>query len=255
MGSWKLSRRENLCYFSGMIEGIENRIELGFVLIPGAGLPASIWDEVRKHLNAPSIAIQYADRLSSGRKRKDFSIQDYADQALGQISQARFKKVILVSHSIGGIVGLQVADFLKSRVETMVAVSAAIPKQGKSVLSTVPQPFRILAYTFINLFGTTPPRAAIRKTLCNDLPDDVAHEIANDYRAESKLLYFDPNPVGMPACSKVYVTLTNDKALLLSTQEKMADNFSAKRIRTLDTGHLPMLANPKGLAKILNDTL
>ena len=225
--------------------------KVGIVFISGAGLGSWIWKEVQSELELPSIVIEYPSRLSNGRTREQFYLQDYRDEVLRQIEVAGFENIILVSHSIGGVVGLQVAAVLKRKLVKMAAVSAAIPEKGKNALSTSPFLVRILGSILIRLFGTTPPKAAIQASLCNDLPPELAQKVADTYAPESTHLYFDANEVDPPACPKLYIQLTKDHSLTLSTQKKMTKNLGNPQLAQLETGHLPMLADPIGLAKLL----
>lgn len=107
----------------------------------------------------------------------------------------------------------------------------------------------------LRTMGTKPPESAIRAGLCNDLSSDQAAEIVSGFIPEAVRVYTDRINVSVPDVPKLYVKLTKDKELSPSLQNKMISNFSPQSVRSLETGHLPMLSDPDGLRSILEDFL
>lgn len=197
-------------------------------------------------MDAPSVAVEYP-----AQDKQAFSLEDYADNVLQQIHEAGFTKVILVAHSLGGVVGLKVAYKLGQRLAGFVAVGAAIPKDGGSFVSALPFPQKVIMPLIMRFAGTKPPESAIRAGLCNDLSAQQADAVVKRFTPESKAVYTDRSDVGMPNVPRMYVMLTLDKEYGPALEGIMAANLGATDTLSIAAGHLPMLSQPKILADAL----
>ncbi|MGX7835489.1 alpha/beta fold hydrolase, partial [Campylobacter fetus subsp. venerealis] len=103
------------------------------------------------------------------------------------------------------------------------------------------------------LFGTKPPQKSLESELCNDLTPEQTSKIVNEFAPESKALYLTKIQYTLPATTRLYVKLANDKAMPSDLQDKMAKNLHADQVITIHSGHLPMISKAKQLAAILSD--
>lgn len=227
----------------------------GLVFIYGAGLEGQIWSRVIEGLDRPCLPLEFPLRKGSVDSRSRLSLEDYVAHMKNQVEEWGVQRFVIVAHSIGGVIALRLASELTDRLVGMVAISAAIPKKGGSYLSIMPLPNRILMSAVLRAMGTKPPESAIRAGLCNDLSSDQTAEIVRGFTPEAIRLYTDRINVSIPDVPKMYVKLTKDKAISLSLQNKMISNLSPQSVRSLETGHLPMVSNPEGLRSILEDFL
>jgi pimeloyl-ACP methyl ester carboxylesterase len=99
----------------------------GFILLPGAGLGAWIWREVAPLLKLPSLAINYPQR-DHDQVERHYTLEDYANQAIWQVNNWDYDRYIIVAHSIGGLIGMRVAQKFRKKLAGFVAVSAVIPE-------------------------------------------------------------------------------------------------------------------------------
>jgi pimeloyl-ACP methyl ester carboxylesterase len=227
--------------------------KIGFVFVSGAGLDIRIWNKVVEGLDHPYLLVEFPLRTDSIESRKELSLKEYTTYMKQQVDGWRIQKFVIVAHSLGGILALKLASDLSDRVVGFVAVGAVIPQNGGSFLSVLPLPKRILMSVILRIVGTAPPESAIRSGLCNDLSTEQTAEIVQGFTPEAVRVYTDRVDVTVPQVPKLYVKLTNDKELSPSLQNKMIPNLSPQSVRSLDTGHLPMLSNPDGLRVILED--
>ncbi len=225
----------------------------GFVFIHGAGLESSVWGKVIEGLDHPYLQIDFPYRKGPFESRKELTLGDYVTHLKRQVDAWETPKIVIVAHSLGGVLALRLASELSDRLIGFVAVGAAIPKNGGSFLSVLPFPKRILMSTILRKMGTKPPESAIRAGLCNDLTPEQTADIVKGFVPESVRVYTDPIDVPVPAIPKLYVKLTKDKEFSLSLQNKMISNLSPQSVQSLDTGHLPMLSDPNGLKLILQN--
>jgi pimeloyl-ACP methyl ester carboxylesterase len=227
----------------------KTRPTIGFVLIAGAGLDAWVWHGVIQKLTVSSLAISFPETES----KKSMSLDDYTKTSLEQIKAWRgVDRYIIVGHSIGAVIALQLAQSLGSRVAGVAAIGSVIPKQGHSFFSTLPFPQNLLLPLITKLVGTRPPESTIKKSYCNDLSDTQTAEIVKRFQPESYSLYAGPLTAKLPDVPRLYVNLSKDKNTPPALQKAMAANLEATEVVLLDAGHLAMLAQPKKLANILN---
>lgn len=226
--------------------------DIGVVLIHGAGLGSFIWDEIKPMINYHVLAIDFPNRNKSDKSNLNLTFHAYSKETIDQIEDWNKRKFIMVAHSIGGCIALQIATHFKDRLSAFVALSAAIPENKKSFASCLPFPQKYLMPLMLNIFGTKPPEKIIKNDLCNDLTQQQTKKIITYFTPEAKQLYTKKINYEPIEVEKLYIKLTNDKSFSLSAQNKMAINLKADNIQAIESGHLVMLSHPKELAGILN---
>lgn len=65
-------------------------------------------------LNLPSLAVGFSNRDKADDANAKLSFDDYAGSIIEQIKKWNVEKILIVTHSIGGCVGLKVAEYLKA---------------------------------------------------------------------------------------------------------------------------------------------
>jgi pimeloyl-ACP methyl ester carboxylesterase len=222
------------------------------VLLHGAGMGAWIWNKVQPLLQVDSVAVNFPNR-DSYRADHTLTLDDYCGAVLREIGQSPRTKIILVAHSIAGVIASRLSAELGSRLSAFVGISAAIPKKGGSFLSAIPFMQRAITWGMMSVSGTRPPDSIILKTLCNDLTREEADVVLTRYVPESMLLYTQASDRELPAdIPKFYIKLEKDRAIEPDLQQKMIKNLDADRVVSLQAGHLAMISEPRLLADILN---
>ncbi|MCP4161660.1 MAG: alpha/beta hydrolase [Deltaproteobacteria bacterium] len=230
-----------------------NQSSVGLILLHGAGLGSWIWDDLEEKLEYPFLSIDLPGRgKHKNIATKDLSLENYAQSVVSEIYQFNAEKLIIVAHSIGGVVGLEVSHLLQSRIGGFVAISATIPAASGSYISTLPFLTGIFLRSMFIFAGTRPPSPVLRKSLCDDLNEKQTVEIIERFVPESKKLYIDKRNSQDVPVNSLYVRLKDDKALGVPIQNRMITNLNAKQIIDIDSGHLPMLSKTDELARILN---
>jgi pimeloyl-ACP methyl ester carboxylesterase len=226
---------------------------IGIVFIHGAGLNGSIWDDLIKEINIPSLVIDFPNKNIAGKPIDILTFDDYVSATANQIKNWNTEHFIIVAHSIGACVGLKVANHFKNELKGFVAVGSVIPKTRNSFVSSLPFPQKLIMPIILSLFGTKPPQKSIESELCNGLTVEQTLKIVNEFTPESKALYLTKINFNLPDTNRLYIKLKNDKTMPGTLQDKMAKNLNANKIITIDSGHLPMMSKAKQLAGILSD--
>lgn len=225
---------------------------IGLVLIHGAGLNSSIWDELKSEINQTFLTIDFPNRKISDNANQTLTFDDYVNSTIEQIKKWDTKNFIIVAHSIGACVGLKVAEQFKNELKGFVAIGSVIPTSGSSFISSLAFPQKMIMPIILKLFGTKPPKKSIEYELCNDLTDEQTTKITTEFTPEAKRLYTTKINFSLPNTKRLYIQLTNDKSMPFALQNKMAKNLNANKIEIIDSGHLPMLSKPKQLATSLS---
>lgn len=226
--------------------------DLGIVFIHGAGLNCSIWDELKKEMNVPILAIDFPNRKADEKANDKLTFDDYVNATIDQIGNWNKDSFIIVAHSIGALLGLKMVNHFEKELKGFVAISSVIPVNGNSFVSSLPFPQKLIMPLIIKLFGTKPPQKSIESELCNDLTAEQTLKIVNEFTQESKALYTTKVNFNLPDTKRLYIKLTNDKSMPSALQDRMAKNLKASKVATIESGHLPMLSKAKQLAIILS---
>jgi pimeloyl-ACP methyl ester carboxylesterase len=231
---------------------MQNNKNIGMIFISGAGLHASIWDKVRARIDTPSIAIDFPNRGNKSAN-KDLAFDDYINMTKRQIDTAPFKEYVLVCHSIGGVVALRLVKMLNEKLKGFVAVSASIPVSGQSYTSSLPFPQNTIMGLMIRIMGTQPPKSVLESSLCSGLSAEDTKNVVANFTPEATSLYFSKIEHDEIKVPSMYIKTLQDKAFPLSSQEQMVLNLGTKNVKTIESGHLPMLNKSEELAEILNN--
>jgi pimeloyl-ACP methyl ester carboxylesterase len=205
-----------------------------------------VWDEVRDSLD---VGTTVAPRPVEGTSA---TLLHYAEAAIAAAPRGRFT---VVTHSVGGVVGAEVARLVPDRVSGFLAVTAAIPRAGQSFTSAMPLPNRWVLAAAMRLAGTRPPDKVIRRGLGDGLPDDIVDRVVAEFTTESRGLYLNKAATPSWPARRGYVATTRDRELPLSLQERFAQQLDANWMDKIDAGHLPMVQNPKSLADSIHQFL
>jgi pimeloyl-ACP methyl ester carboxylesterase len=215
-------------------------VTLPLLFLSGAGLPAWVWDDVRRRLPVESRVADHP--------RGRAGLADHAEAA--REAAADWPAYGVVAHSIGGVVAAALVARDANRVHAITAVWGIVPRPGASFVASLPMPKCLTIGAIIRFVGTKPPDSTIRSGLCHGLPDAVAERVVADFTAESRGLYLDAAPARRWPRVVAYVATTEDTDFPLDLQRRYAVELGATPT-TLPTGHLAMLQDPAGLAALI----
>lgn len=217
------------------------------LFLGGAGLPAWIWDDVRRRLSG-----SHETRVAPRPVRSGAGVRDYADAAIGSMAADRF---VVVAHSAGGVVGAEVMRLAPERVAGFLGVCAVVPQAGGSFITAMPVPNRWMLSAVMRLAGTRPPESAIRKILTHGLDDHVTDRLIADFNPEPQGYYRERIGEQSWKGMRGYAATTNDRELPAALQRQFAANLGVGWQHELSTGHLPMLENPEALTATITTFL
>jgi len=225
-----------------------------FVLVHGGQHGAWCWDELLPLLEHPATAVDLPGRNPTTATRAP-TLEEHIESVVAAVDGCH-EDVILVGHSMAGLIVPSAAARVPSRVTHLVLVTCGVPPNGKTLLEVSPPLLRVFFRRAIRsgrpvhlprliidyLVGsdmTASQRAFVRERVCGELISGIATA-----------------PVERGAVDTIvpatYVVCTRDRVLPPKRQLAMAANFGRCEVRRIAAGHDVMISSPSTLADTLN---
>lgn len=225
--------------------------EITIVCLHGAGTGAWVWGRVINELSVPAIALDIQGRT------KGATPDNCAEALVAELNRMDIGSVILVMHSLAGVLASGLLVRLGSRVKRCIFVGAVIPPIGGSFVDALGFMNRLVLQVLfkLNPNGLKPSPAMIRKEYCNDLSLQDTEEVISRYTAEMPGLYLAPGRAIQSLPDSTYIKLLKDQSLLPPQQDSMIVRLNQPIVREIEAGHLVMLSNPVALANLIKEDI
>lgn len=232
-----------------------------FVLVHGAFADEQAWGAVRPLLEASGdrvVTVTLPGHGSDSTPLSQLSLDRYV-KATQSTLDTLDGQVVLVGHSLAGMVISQVAEDRPDRIDRLVYVSAFLPQDGETAFDLLARDRQSILGQHLE-FSSDKATAVIRPAgrvaaICADCPQPVKDHLANAGAAESMRPFADPvrlTKARFGAVPKAYIFTTEDKALGADVQAWMVQrNGNIARQWRFATSHLPFLVNPEEFARAL----
>ncbi|MGC5396187.1 alpha/beta fold hydrolase [Streptomyces sp. DT20] len=223
-----------------------------FVLVAGAWLGASAWDEVVPGLRAAGHGAHPVTLTGVGERRGlPVGPQTHVTDIVDEVERLGPRDVVLVGHSYSGIPVGQAASRIGDRLARVVFVDAGVPADGESFVSAWWQgPAALEAEIAGNGGSWAPPAPADFEG--QGLTEEQTARIVADATPHPGASLSDPAVLGRPLDG---LPATYAKCLLDGPEP--SDDVAALltgdswELVTMDTGHWPMYSRPAELVRIL----
>ena len=231
-----------------------------FVLVHGAWQAPYAWQFVRQRLEQQGqrvLVVELPGHGTDATPPATLTLDVYRDKVVAAIT-AQPDNVILVGHSLGGMVVTAVAERMPARIEKLVYIGAFLPANRQSLLA-------LAATDSTSQLGAALVPSADQLTLdirpdrmvpifIQDGSDAAKKLVTDNYRAEPAIPF--TNPVTVTAANfgrvdKYYVYTTLDNAVGLRLQKRMAAAAGITKTYSLASGHCPFLSVPDQVSDVL----
>ncbi len=223
-----------------------------FMLVHGAWHNAWCWARLTPllenqghHVSTPSLPQNH---------RRPVGLKDYAE-CIATLLQQQAQPVVLVGHSMAGLVISQVAEWMPEAIQQLIYVAAYVPKHGESLVSIAEQSKSRGVSPYLEI-------------------DAIKSEIRLRDEAALKALFYEhctvedqawayqqltPQPL-QPFLDTVYlgenflkvkktaIICENDLVLLAEDQRQMATGV-VNEVVMLQADHSPFISNPADLSR------
>ncbi|MFG2569585.1 alpha/beta fold hydrolase [Streptomyces sp. NPDC048567] len=224
-----------------------------FVLVAGAWLDETAWDEVVPGLRAAGHGVHPLTLSGLGGKReRPVGRQTQVTDVLGEVDRLGLRDVVLVGHSYAGIPVGQAAARLGDRLARVVFVDACVPADGESFVSAWWQgPAALQGQLDANGGLWAVPEAD--EFAGQELTSEQIARFRKGATPHPGAALADPAVLDRPLGE---LPATYIKCLLDGPEpgEDVARLLTSERweLVTMDTGHWPMFSRPDELAAILD---
>lgn len=230
-----------------------------YVLVHGAWSDESAWSFVRNELakSANVVVVNLPAHGADVTNGEVVGLKDYV-KIVSDVINKQSGKVILVGHSMAGVIISQVAENISTKIEKLVYVSAYLPKNGQSIKSINDgfygnKPVEIFEFNK-NYSLVSIKRDMLTTVVCADCPDYMKDILVKYHRAEPVKGFNDKVILTSKFLSvpKYYISTTNDNAVPYALQQQMIKaNGTIKKTVEMNTSHLPFVVQPTEFVKIL----
>jgi pimeloyl-ACP methyl ester carboxylesterase len=173
-------------------------------------------------------------------------------------------RILLVGHSMGGIVSSQVAEMRPHRLAAIVYVNGLLFRSDEGLINFLNEHAHlgvedlVLKNMKVSEDGMTAtfPQEAAAEVFYNTSPPALATWAASRLQPQRMQVYHDPlvlTPRRYGSVPRFYVEGLQDNAVSITYQRAMTSRMSCERVFTLDCDHSPFLSMPDALADILDE--
>lgn len=227
-----------------------------YVLIHGSWHGSWCWNKVVSLLKQAGHKAVAPDLPGHGDDKTsipEISLQSYVD-CVSKVLNEQAEPVVLVGHSMGGMVITQTAEYCPDKITTLVYLCAFLPRNGESLLQLAPQDKESLILPNLvvaeDQSSRTVRKEAIKEAFYGDCSDEDVTRATSLLCPEpmaalaTPLHLTDENFGRIP---RIYIECRRDRAITHSRQRQMYLASPCQKIITMDTSHSPMLSAPEEL--------
>jgi pimeloyl-ACP methyl ester carboxylesterase len=237
-----------------------------FVLVHGSFHGAWCWERLipllekrGHHVVAPNLPGSGGDPAPI----ENADLESYVTRIAGAIDGVP-GRVLLVAHSMGGIVASQLAERRPQRLAATVYINGLLFRPGEGLVSFLDAHKHlgiedlVLKNMKVSDDGSTAtfPEEAAADVFYNTSAPDQARWAAGRLTGQRMQVYHDPLELTAKRYGTVrrfYVEGLQDRAVSIAYQRAMTGRTPCERIFSLDCDHSPFLSQPDALADILHE--
>jgi pimeloyl-ACP methyl ester carboxylesterase len=228
-----------------------------FVLVHGAWHGAWCWFKVIPLLEKRGHTVIAVDLPSHGTDRtptRDVSLELYAECVCRVLDECR-EPVMLVGHSMGGLVISRAAELRPAKIEKLVYVAAFLLPSGATIFETTSSEANPRAMTdlVINEDGSAAAvkPESIRHVFyadCEDSEVALARTLLVPQALAVSVTPLSTKDENWGRVPRFYVECTHDNAIPVETQRAMVARLPCQRVISLATSHSPFFSAPGELS-------
>ncbi len=235
-------------------------------LVHGAWHSSCCWAPLIPHLEALGHFVQAPDLPGHGENKVDLSrisLNLYSRYLSHLID--KYNKVILVGHSMSGMVISQVAETLPHKIQRLVYLSAYLPRHQQSLFDLIssnaaaskPAAIEKAMQLSDDKRSCTIAAEKITPLFYNRCPESQRLQIPKSFPAQAvlplsaKVSLSDAN---FGKLAKTYVCCLDDQVIPIAHQRQMIKQQHCDEMIQLDADHSPFLSCPEQLASVLHSS-
>lgn len=231
-----------------------------YVLVHGAWQAPYVWKTVRSDLIKKGnqvVVVELPGHGTDTTPLHTLTLDVYRDKVIDAMSKVN-GNVILVGHSMGGMVITNVAEKVPTKISKLVYIGAFLPASGQSLeeLSMLDSgsklgPSLVLSADRLSL---DVKKENLTNLFISDGTQADKDLVLTNYRPEPSIPF--SNKVTLTkekfgAVEKVYIKTLQDIVISPAFQDRMIAGAGIKTVYTVNTSHSPFLAQPQAVSELL----
>ncbi|AYL94342.1 alpha/beta fold hydrolase [Mucilaginibacter celer] len=229
------------------------------VIVPGAWTDPSAWAYVIPSLKAKGfdvIAVTLPGHGSDTTSFAHINLQSYVDAVKNAIGDKT--NIVLVGHSMAGIVISQVAEDIPAQIKKLVYVAAYLPADGESLLALAQTDADAHVGKYLQIDQATGSANIAKEDIVDafvaDSPKPVQEQVVAGFKADPLAPLAGTvklTAANFGSITKTYIHTLNDHTVSYKLQLAMVAKAHVKKEYELPSSHTPFLSMPDKLAAII----
>ena len=230
-----------------------------FLLVHGAWHGAWCWDKVVPLIEERGHKVHAIDLPGHGNDKTptaSVSLESYLER-VRLVLDEEGEPIIVVGHSMGGIVITQAAEERPDSIRKLVYLCAFLPKNGQSLMdlgsaeSMVRIPDTVVPSADRSLTVKTESLKEMFYHDCSDEDVTFARERLVPQAGAPFAAAVRTTEANFGRVPRVYIECLLDRVIPPPSQEQMYTALPCERVITMDTSHSPFFSAPNELAEHL----
>lgn len=233
-----------------------------FVLVHGAWHGAWAWYKIVSRLEAAGHDVHAPDLPAHGTDTtpiEEVSMESHVERICESV-QSSAEPVVLVGHSMAGMIITQVAERYPDEIGELVYLSAFLPEDGMALIDYAkPDEESVVTQNLVideDAGIATVAEDALEEAFyadCSDADVTLAKSLLRPEPLAGFLAPAETSAGGFESVPRTYIGCEQDRAITPSNQQTMYEARPCKEVRYLDASHSPFLSVPEELTAALHD--
>ena len=235
------------------------------LFVHGSYIDQTYWKDQVKYFspNYKVVTFDLPGHGQSGKERKHWSVNDFAEDVSFLIKELNLKNVMLIGHSMGAHINLIAATSYPDNIIGFIVidefkdVATSMPQEIKNQLKEIQQNLK-------TDFAITNEQFAREALVTEQTPIEITNRIVQDYRNayQPMAIQLMKELSTLPEIEKKLIPQLRMKLFLINTDYIPTKEVHLKQygingfevFQMLGTCHYPMLENAEELNKLLEET-
>lgn len=245
--------------FTACSKGHGSNMVNTFVLVHGAWQGPYVWAAVKTQLENKGqkvIVVELPGHGDDNTAPETLTINAYRDKVIAALNKIP-GKIVLVGHSMGGVVISAVAEEIPDRIKKLVYVGAFLPVNNQSLIDLASQDKQSLLGPSLIPSADQLTLDIVRKNIvsifCQDAPVEIQKLVISKFRVEPAIPFTNKavlTAANFGKTDKYYITTLQDHAIGPDLQKQMLEAAHITKVYPINSGHSPFLSKPTELVNI-----
>jgi pimeloyl-ACP methyl ester carboxylesterase len=230
-----------------------------YLFIHGALRGAWLWERIipllQKKGGMNIIALDLPGHGKRAAERAGVDMSAYINDIISSIKKQNLSDIVLVGHSMSGVIISRVGEEVPERIRHLVYLAAVVPRDGDALIELLTKERREALHKLegkaTEIYG---PIDALRPLYFTDLPDgEEKDSFLKQLTPQPLAAFFEKIPLKRFYSLKIprtYVLGLRDKSLPPELTRGFAERLGVKPVE-IDAGHDMMISRPEEVAEVL----